>query len=44
MFGVTCLFIYYNIKAIRKDLENHTGHHTQSVYVTTGAGMPEQAV
>ena len=44
MFGVTCFFINYNIKANRNGLENHTGCHIQRVYMTTGAGMPEQAV
>jgi len=43
LFGVTCLFINYNINAIRNGLENHTGRHTRRVYVTTGAGMSEQA-
>jgi len=44
VFGVTCLFINYNIKANRKGLENHTGRHTCRVNITTGAGMPEQAI
>jgi len=44
LFGVTCLFINYNIKAIGNGLENHIGCHTWRVYVTTGAGMPEQAI
>ena len=42
---MTCLFINYNIKVNRiiNGLENYTGPHTQRVYVTTGAGIPEQA-
>jgi len=42
--GVICLFINYNIKVNRNRLEKHTGHHTQGLFVNTGAGMPEQAV
>ena len=43
VFGATCLFISYNIKANRNGLDNHIGHHTQKVYVTTAVSMPEQA-
>ena len=44
MFGVTCLFINYSLKAIINGLENQSACHTQKVYVTTAADMPEQAV
>jgi len=44
MFGVTRLFINYNIKAIRNGLENYTGRHTRRVYIITGAGIPEQDI
>jgi len=35
LFGVTCLFINYNIKANKNGLENHIRLHIWRVYVTT---------